>query len=377
MFVQTLAIIRNTFFESIRQPIMLVLMVAATLAIIFTNILAAYTMENDHKMMIDMGLATIFLCGALTAAFIATNVISREIDNHTVLTVISKPVGRPLFIIGKYLGVAGAIALATIYMILVFMLTEMHGTMQTARDPYHGPVMLFGFGAAAIGVIVALWCNYFYGKVFASTVLCVTTPLVALAYLLALMFNANFVPQWIGTAFKPQLWLAVTPLLMAVLVLTALAVAVSTRLGQVMTLALTIGIFMLGMLSDWLFGRPIANLRNLWLERAGGEGLTTLETVTRKITLVGGETQTFTEQITVPTVKLTQLATTPEHIEHAASWIAYALVPNFQVFWLSDAITQDHAIPGSYVAVSLAYGLLLIVAALGLATMLFQTREVG
>ncbi|MCP4068935.1 MAG: hypothetical protein GY741_11710, partial [Phycisphaeraceae bacterium] len=62
------------------------------------------------------------------------------------------------------------------------------------------------------------------------------------------------------------------------------------------------------------------------------------------------------------------------------SWlleVAYAIVPNFQVFWLADAITQDADIPLDYLAWTVPYGLVLIVVALSIAVMLFQRREVG
>ena len=91
MFGQTLAIIRNTFFESIRQPILLVMLVVATIGLIFCNLLAGFTMEDDQRMMVDLGLSTVFVCGTILAAFIATNVLNREIENLTALTVISKP----------------------------------------------------------------------------------------------------------------------------------------------------------------------------------------------------------------------------------------------------------------------------------------------
>jgi hypothetical protein len=78
-------------------------------------------------------------------------------------------------VLGKYLGVAGAIALGTIYMSFVFLLVEQHTVLQTVRDPLHVPVILFGVGAAVIGLGVGIWCNYFYNKVFSSTVICVTT----------------------------------------------------------------------------------------------------------------------------------------------------------------------------------------------------------
>ena len=86
MFQQTFAIFRNTFFESIRQPIMLVVLMVATIAIILANPLAAFTMENDQPHAHRHGLATVFICGCLLAAFIATNVLGREIENRTALT---------------------------------------------------------------------------------------------------------------------------------------------------------------------------------------------------------------------------------------------------------------------------------------------------
>ncbi|MDY7108710.1 MAG: ABC-2 transporter permease, partial [Planctomycetota bacterium] len=219
------SIARNTFFESIRQPIVLVVLVAATIFLILSNPLAAFTMEDDQRMMIDIGMATVFLCGALLAAFVATGVLTREIDNKTALTVISKPVSRPLFVIGKFIGVAGALTLATLYMSFVFLLVELHTVLETVRDPIHLPVIAFGVGAAAIGLAASVWCNYFYGRVFSSTTICIMTPLAALAYFFTLMFNERFEPQPIGTDFKADIWLALFALLIAILVLTALAIA--------------------------------------------------------------------------------------------------------------------------------------------------------
>ena len=112
MFQQLLAITRNTFFESIRQPIMLVVLVAASVLIVLSNPLSAFTMDENQRMQVDIGLATVFLAGAVLAAFIATNVLGREIENKTALTVISKPVTRPIFLIGKYLGVSCAMCVA-------------------------------------------------------------------------------------------------------------------------------------------------------------------------------------------------------------------------------------------------------------------------
>lgn len=377
MFQQTFAIFRNTFFESIRQPIMLVVLMVATIAIILANPLAAFTMEDDQRMLIDMGLATIFLCGCLLAAFIATNVLGREIENKTALTVVSKPVPRPVFVVGKYLGVAAAITLGTLLMTFVFMLTEQHTVLQTARSPLHGPVLIFSFIAFVLGTGTAVWCNYFYGRVFASTVVVTLTPLAGLAYLFSMMFTAEFSLQPISAGFKPQLWLAVITLWMAILVLTAIALAVSTRLGQVMTLVITLGVFIMGMLSDWTFGRRMEMLRNLWLDLARSEGLTHTVDKVQTVRMVTGEVETISSQVEVATQSLMSFATFPQKVEYALYQVGYAILPNFQVMFLSDALTQGHLIPVSYIIRTLIYGVLYIGAALALATFLFQTREVG
>ena len=163
MFQQLLAITRNTFFESIRQPIMLVVVISASILIVLSNPLSAFTMDENQRMLVDIGLATVFLAGAVLAAFIATNVLGREIENKTALTVISKPVTRPVFMIGKYLGVAGAMMVASLCMTLVFMLVELHTVIETVKDPVHVPVVIFGLGGALLGLLAATWCNYFYG----------------------------------------------------------------------------------------------------------------------------------------------------------------------------------------------------------------------
>jgi len=379
MIEQTLAIIRNTFFESIRQPIVLVVLVVATVVLILSNPLAAFTMEDDQRMLIDIGMATVFLCGALLAAFVATGVLTREIENKTALTVISKPVGRPVFVIGKFLGVAGALILSTLYMCFVFLLVELHDVLQTVRDPVHVPVVAFGLGAGFIGLGAAIWCNYFYGKVFSSTVICIMTPLAGLAYVFSLLFDHDFNPQPITTDFKGDLWLGLISLIVAILVLTAIAIAASARLGQVMTLCVTLGMLMLGLLSDWLFGRPIRNLEQVWLDRAGEQGLTETVEVFRTITLATGEVQTSQapELHEIATVSLTKMAEGAELVSYGVYWVFYSILPNFQVMWLSDALTQSHRIPPTYVGFSVTYGLAYIGVALSLAIILFQRREVG
>jgi ABC-type transport system involved in multi-copper enzyme maturation permease subunit len=345
--------------------------------IVLSNPLSAFTMDENQRMLIDIGLATVFLAGAVLAAFIATNVLGREIENRTVLTVICKPVNRPIFMLGKFFGVAGAMTIAALYMTFVFMLVELHTVMETVKDPVHVPVVLFGLGGLLLGLAAAIWCNYFYNMVFTSTVICITTPILLLAYLLSLNFGSDFESQSMWIAFKGQIWLAVIAIIMAIFVLCAIAVAVSTRLGQLMTLVVTVGLFLLGLLSDWIFGRSIARLEAGWLELAKNEGLTREEVVMQTREWTSGEIEEISQVVEVATVPLTDLATSGEMASWFMYWIGYSILPNFQILWLSDALTQETLIPGTYLLGILVYGALYTIAVLGIGIILFQRREVG
>src|SRR5688572_5895198 len=103
MFGQLLAVTRITFVESIRQPFYAIWLSVVGLLIGLAPYLSGYTFDNDNLFALELELSALLTGGLVLAAFTAAGVISREIENRTVLTVISKPLPRPLFILGKYL----------------------------------------------------------------------------------------------------------------------------------------------------------------------------------------------------------------------------------------------------------------------------------
>jgi ABC-type transport system involved in multi-copper enzyme maturation permease subunit len=247
----------------------------------------------------------------------------------------------------------------------------------TVRDPIHVPVMLFGAGGVIVAVFVAVWCNYFYGNSFTSTVIFVSVPTLVVAYLLSLNFEPDFSTQPMADAFKGNIWMAAAALTTCVAMLAAIAVAASTRLGQMLTLLVTVGLFMLGLLSDWIFGRVLRNMQSDWLARAAEAGLTEEVQITTIIQRTNGEIAERVATIDQATVPLSELATNAELFGWTMLKAGYAILPNFQVLWLSDAVTQDIAIPSSYLSKSIGYGLLYTVAAIGIGIALFQRRDLG
>lgn len=342
-FEQLWAIARTTYAESIRQPVLMVAITAGTILVILSNPFSGYTLDDDQRLFVDLGLSTIFVIEVVLAAFLATNVLNRELENRTALTVLSKPVARPTFILGKYLGVSGALLTSMVFLGLVFLLAEVHGTLQTVTTPYHQPVLTFGISAVALAVAAGAAANFLYGWAFTSTTVLLGVPLLLLAYVLSLLFDTDWTPHAMSTEFEPDIVVAIASLALGLLMLVAVAIAASTRLGQLPTLATTVVVFLVGLLSDWLFGRPIAALEARFAETAPGD-LSMFDA---------------------------------SHLLYWACRTAYAVVPNFQIFWLTDAITQGRSIPISYLVLAVPYGLLVIVACLAIASALFQRREIS
>ncbi|MCC6322022.1 MAG: ABC transporter permease [Phycisphaerales bacterium] len=270
MLSQLLSIARNTFVESVRQPIYFVIIALAGLLQIFTTWSSGFTMgltesgevSGDEKLMLDISLATVFVGGMLLAAFLATAVLSKEIENKTVLTVVSKPVGRPTVVLGKYLGAAGAILIAVVTMLMFLQMGLRHGVMSTASHEVDQPVVLFSCLAVLLSVGVAIWGNFFYGWSFtqaASLMLCPTMIVaVGLVFLIGKKWEFRGI-EHIGEDFKPQIALVCLCVLIAHMVLTAIATAVSARLGQVMTLVVCSGVFIGGLVSNYMLGRRAIN----------------------------------------------------------------------------------------------------------------------
>lgn len=332
MFGQIFTIARNTFTESIRQPIFLVVLGVAGMILVMNLLTSAYTLDDDNMMLITVNLSVILAGGTILAAFLASGVLAREIQNKTALTVISKPIGRPAFVLGKFIGVTGAIALACWIWAIIFLLLIRHRVMQTAAHSYDFPVITFGLTALLIALVVAVWGNYFYGWVFTSRFTGTLAATLSIAFGFVLMINSEWQFQPITAEFLAndgrmvQVVIALGLLFQALVMLSAIAIACSTRLGQVMTLIICLGIGFIGASSDYLFGQ-------------------------------------FTQSD----------ATLLAWLAHAA----WASVPNIGFTWLADALTKESPITGGYFGIVSAYAALYTAAALALAAALFQTREAG
>ncbi|MBM3293550.1 MAG: hypothetical protein FJY82_03405 [Candidatus Aminicenantes bacterium] len=118
----TIAVIaRNTFKEAVRDRVLYLLLFFAALAIVLSRVLALLTVGDRAKVVKDVGLASISLFGALMAILIGTGLVYKEIDKRTIFTLISKPIRRSEFLLGKYFGLLLTLAVMTAAMSAIFL----------------------------------------------------------------------------------------------------------------------------------------------------------------------------------------------------------------------------------------------------------------
>src|SRR5262249_12495410 len=151
MLLQLLTIARNTFIESVRQPVVFLLVMLSGLLQLLNTWNTGFAMgqeetgkiTGDNKLLLDIGLATVFALGRWRAGLVARAVMSGGIENKTVRTVVSKPVSRWVLVLGKYAGVSGAILAAVVIMVVFLLMGLRHGVMSTAADDPDAPVLVF------------------------------------------------------------------------------------------------------------------------------------------------------------------------------------------------------------------------------------------
>ena len=98
------AISFNTFREAIKDKILYNLLIFSLIIIVASVFLGNLTIGENEKIIKDVGLASMSVFGMLISTLVGISLVYKEIDKKTIYTVITKPIRRSEFLLGKYLG---------------------------------------------------------------------------------------------------------------------------------------------------------------------------------------------------------------------------------------------------------------------------------
>ncbi|MDD3303128.1 MAG: hypothetical protein PHN31_06245 [Candidatus Gracilibacteria bacterium] len=170
----------NTFKEITRNKFLYLIIFFALIFIAFSISLGKLTIGDDDKVIVDFGLAMIEIFGFLSVLFVGSQLLFKEIEGKTIFLILSKPIKRYEFIIGKFLGFSFCILLIILLQALLFLLVLFIKDIEITK------IILFSLFFTALKLEILLSFVFFFST-FMSNIL--TIIVSVLVYLIAHSFS--------------------------------------------------------------------------------------------------------------------------------------------------------------------------------------------
>ncbi len=139
-FTRAGTVARGTLKEAIRQPAFLMTTLLASLTVIGLAIVPFFAFKEETKFYIECGLASILLSGLIQGVWLASTSVAEEIEGRTAMTLLSKPVNRRQFVLGKYLGILQSLLLLVLITGTILFLTTYVKVGYDARESSSGRI---------------------------------------------------------------------------------------------------------------------------------------------------------------------------------------------------------------------------------------------
>ncbi len=203
---RTSVILRYTFLEAILQPIYPLLLTVGGAILVVFGLLPFFTLGEDTKMFKSVGLDVILILVLLTTLFATSKSIYEEIEDRTMLTLMSKPVRRWEVLTGKYLGIilSAALGVGVLGFILVLLTwyripTDYFLNPRTLNDEVYRQILYYRMEHLA-GLFPALFLTWLQISVLAAVSVALSTRFSLVVNLPAviLIYFAGNLTRYIG-----------------------------------------------------------------------------------------------------------------------------------------------------------------------------------
>jgi len=190
MTARIVHIASNTFREAVRDRVLYNLIAFALLLSGAAIFVGQISIEIERLVVVNLGLTAVSLFGVVIAIFIGIGLVSKEIEKRTLYTVLSRPVRRWEFIVGKFFGLAGTLVVNTFFMAI--------GVFAALLYVAHK------FAAADASILVALYFIILEFLIICSLALLFSSfssPLLSAVFAFSLFVIGSFADDLRGFAF--------------------------------------------------------------------------------------------------------------------------------------------------------------------------------
>ncbi len=317
IILQAWTLATNTVLDIIRQPVILLLTTTCVILIGLLPATAVFAFGEETRLVRDGALALHLVFGLLVAGAAAAATIYSEIKRGTAATVLCKPVSRSLYFISTYLGVLIVLLLFNATVLLSGLLSV---RMVLPHMQFDGRIGVILLAAVLIAFGYATIANFKLRRQFVSQAFMGLLPCLAAAFIATAWIAPDGQIVRFGSLMEWRMVPASILVSLAVCVLAALAFSLSTRLPPVLSTSACTALFFLGLVSDYLFRTAAAT--SWW------------------------------------------------------AWTIYGILPNWQNFWIVDALAGEGNIPWVYIIATAGYAGLYTIAVLALGLLSFRRVEI-
>jgi ABC-type transport system involved in multi-copper enzyme maturation permease subunit len=237
MIPRIVTIALNTYREAVRARLLIGLFALGLATCAYSLVVATLSLHNEERVVADLGAASVSFYGVVTAIVLGSTSLYRELEHRTVFPILSRPIRRWEYLVGKYLGTVltvSAFIAAQVASVLVFLAVE------AGRPILHVALAVLAWTAAAGAVTVRMR----RARVF------VLAPCLAVAALVA-WFEAS-------PAFEERQLVAASAVLALseVGIVAAVATLFSSFSSPFLTATCTTMVFVIGRSADTLAHLP-------------------------------------------------------------------------------------------------------------------------
>lgn len=146
------SIAKYTLKEYLKEKVLLVVFIFLLLLMASSYILSPLAVGAQKKIIIDLGLASVSVFGVLLVLLLGAGSYYREKEKGILTTLLSKPISRVDFLLGKYLGM-----MTTVFLVMILMSAAFLCVMLLSRNPITGNILwAIYLSALEVGVIAAI-----------------------------------------------------------------------------------------------------------------------------------------------------------------------------------------------------------------------------
>ena len=153
------AVARNTWKEAVRDRLLYGILFFGVAMLFFGLVLGEMSMHEERRVVVDVGLAGISLFSVVIAVVAGVNLLYKEMERKTLFTVLSKPISRWQFVVGKFVGLAVTI-LIVVALMAVLLVLILIGRGMGVPDPLPVLLVLIGIEAVVVTAIAVFFSSF-------------------------------------------------------------------------------------------------------------------------------------------------------------------------------------------------------------------------